>query len=154
MSGRALPRGLYGFDVLRPGDWWETSAREITATMIDHFADLSGDRFAIQMDDAAARTHGFRGRVAHGLLVLSVIDGLKNAAPVQITAIASLGWDWQFRKPVLIEDDLSARITVCDLRETSNPARGIVTLDFAVSRKDGTLVQQGKNQLMAYRQTT
>ncbi len=153
MSGRALPAGRYGTGDLRPGDWWKTDTREITAEMIDRFAELSGDQFSIHMDDAAARAHGFPGRVAHGLLVLSVIDGLKNAATVQIAAIASLGWDWRFQSPVFIGDVLSARITVAGVRETRDPERGIVTLGFAVNRADGTLVQDGQNQLMAFRQT-
>ena len=46
--------------------------------MIDRFADLTGDHFAIHMTDAGAQAQGFARRVAHGLLVLSVVGGLKN----------------------------------------------------------------------------
>lgn len=125
----------------------------MTAGAIDRFADLSGDRFEIHMDDAAARARGFDGRVAHGLLVLSMIDGLKNQADVQMRAVASLGWDWSFRAPVLIGHRIRAAIAVKAARATSNPARGILTLGFEVRTQTGDLVQSGTNQLMVSRQS-
>ncbi len=151
---RTLPPGAYFWDDVRPGDHWVTGEATITAQLIDSFAELSGDRFDIHMDDTAARARGFSGRVAHGLLVLSLIDGLKNQADVQMRAIASLGWDWSFRAPVLIGDRISARITVDAARPTSNPARGILTLAFEVCAQSGEIVQQGTNQLMTERRPT
>jgi acyl dehydratase len=133
------------------GAWWETGRRAVTAADIDGFAALTGDRFAIHMEDAAARALGFPGRVAHGLLVLSLIDGLKNAAPVQPRAIASLGWDWTFSAPVLIGDTVGARIEVVEARPTRDPARGILRLRFDVTREDGATVQRGDNLLMVQR---
>lgn len=148
MTGRALGPGVYGVEDLRPGDWWKTGRREITGEMIDAFADLSGDQFEIHMSDAAARAMGFPERVAHGLLVLSVIDGLKNTAPVLLSAVASLGWDWTFRQPVLAGMTVGARITVGHLRTTSNPLRGIARLEFEVTDGEGELLQSGTNALM------
>ena len=101
---RILGPGLYGLDRLRIGDRIETGRCDVTAERIDAFAALTGDRFEIHMDDAAARRHGFAARVAHGLLVLSLVDGLKNQARARFDAIASLGWEWQFRAPVLAGD--------------------------------------------------
>ena len=148
---RILPAGRYGFDSLSPGDQFETQAVTITAELIDRFADLTGDRFEIHMDDAAARQHGFPARVAHGLLVPSLLDGLKNQCAAQFDAIASLGWEWKFSQPVFIGDRIQALITVAEKRETSKPDRGIVTLAFAASNQAGTVVQQGVNRLMVYR---
>jgi 3-hydroxybutyryl-CoA dehydratase len=147
----ALAPGLYGLDDLAPGDWYETGETGITCAQIDAFAALTGDRFEIHMDDAAARSHGFPGRVAHGLLVLSLLDGLKNEAPVKLRAVASLGWDWSFRKPVFIGDRLRARIEVRATRPVKTPGRGILTLGFTASDAEGRLVQEGTNLLMMYR---
>lgn len=148
---RLLSPGTYGFDAVEPGDGWTTGEAEITAAMIDSFAEVSGDRFAIHMDDAAAQDYGFPGRVAHGLLVLSVVDGLKNGAAVQLDAVASLGWEWSFRRPVLVGDVLAARIEVLTKRATSRPDRGIVGLGFEVTNRSGETVQDGRNQLMVWR---
>jgi len=143
-----LSSGCYGLTQLAVGDWIDAGHRVISVGMIDTFADLSGDHFEIHMDADAARALGFRDRVAHGLLVLSVVDGLKNIASAQFDAIASLGWNWTFSAPVFVGDRIQVTITVAGLRNTSNPERGIATLAFEVTNQDGDTVQQGTNQLM------
>ena len=151
MSGRTLSPGHYAFDDVETGDTWSTGQTKITAELIDRFADLTGDRFAIHMDEEAARRFGFERRVAHGLLVLSLVDGLKNQAPVQMLAIASLGWKWSFIAPVLVGHRIGARITVVGVRRTSNPERGILELSFLVRDADGKELQSGVNHLMVQR---
>ena len=150
MTVRALGPGRYGLGQLRPGDRIEAGHRQVTAGLIDAFAEMSGDRFEIHMSAEAARRHGFDDRVAHGLLVLSLVDGLKNQAPAQFDAVASLGWDWRFAAPVLAGDTIQVVITVEALRPTSDGKRGIATLTFAVTNQRGETVQQGQNKLMIY----
>lgn len=152
MNGRAVPPGTYSFDDLQPGDHWRTGRREVTGELIDAFSELTHDRFEIHLDDHAATGYGFPSRVAHGLLVLSVIDGLKNNASVRLRAIASLGWDWSFRNPVLIGTSVQAVISVESMRPTSNPTRGIVTLNFDVRDIENTTLQSGTNALMLMRE--
>lgn len=148
---RTLTAGRYGFDALSIGDTIDTGTADITAEAIDTFADLTGDRFEIHMEDTAARRHGFPGRVAHGLLVLSLVDGLKNQCAAQFDAIASLGWDWNFSGPVFIGDQIKVRISIIEMRSTSKPDRGILTLKFDVTNQRGDTVQEGTNKLMVYR---
>jgi len=143
-----LGPGRYGLARLRVGDRIQTGDCLVITAMIDAFADLTGDRFAIHMDTEAARDMGFRDRVAHGLLVLSLVDGLKNQTPAQFDAVASLGWDWTFSAPVFAGDTIRAVITVEALRPTSNPARGVVNLAFEVTNQHGETVQKGTNTLM------
>ncbi|MEM6461058.1 MAG: MaoC family dehydratase [Pseudomonadota bacterium] len=150
MSGLLAP-GRYGFDEVSTGAVVETGRRIVSAADIDSFADLSGDRFEIHMNDEAARSHGFPRRVAHGLLVLSLVDGLKNNAPAQFRAIASLGWEWSFRRPVFAGDEIRVTITVESKRGVSKPDRGILGLVFEVTNQTGETVQEGKNLLLAYR---
>lgn len=147
-DGRRLKAGRHGYGDLRLGDRVETSQAIVTEEMIDAFAELTGDRFEIHMDEEAARRRGFAGRVAHGLLVQSLVDGLKNQAPAQIDAVASLGWQWDFRAPVLAGDAIRASITVADARGTSRPGRGIVELDFRVANQRGEIVQHGRCRLL------
>ena len=151
MTGRALGPGVQSFDAVETGDHYATGDIEVTADLIDRFADLSGDRFEIHMDDEAARRYGFPGRVAHGLLVLSLVDGLKNQAEARFRAIASLGWTWSFRAPVFIGDRIGAAITIADKRTTGKPDRGILTLEFDVTANGDRTVQSGTNLLMVYR---
>lgn len=152
MSSEGLPVGLYGADALKVGDRLDCGHLSVTTEMIDAFADLTGDRFEIHMSDAAARAHGFDRRVAHGLLVLSLIDGLKNQASAQIRARASLGWDWRFRKPVLAGDNIAVSYTVTNIElHSRHEDQAILTLEFDVQNQDGLAVQTGTNTLLAYR---
>ena len=59
MTGVVLPAGLHGHASLNPGDRIETAAVVVTGAMIDRFADLTGDRFALHLNDDVARTLGF-----------------------------------------------------------------------------------------------
>lgn len=148
MTGRHLTAGHYDYDDFQINDWFETNEAEITATLIDRFAALTGDRFAIHMEDEAARALGFERRVAHGLLILSLIDGLKNQTTIKMKAIASLGWEWRFTRPVLLGEIIRARFTVDAKRLTRDATRGIVTFTVEVRNQNNVIVQQGTNALM------
>lgn len=148
---RPLPPGRHGFERLAPGDWWETEGIVVTEYHVAAFAGVAGDFFRIHMDDVAARELGFPRRVAHGLLGLSLLDGLKNRAAVQLEAVASLEWNWRFRAPILIGDRISGRIEVGDIRQTSKPDRAVVRLGLSLRNQDGVVVQDGTNSLMVAR---
>ncbi len=148
MTGRHLSAGHYDYDDFQIDDWFETVYATITEELIDRFADLTGDRFAIHIDNDAARALGFERRVAHGLLILSLIDGLKNQTEIKIKAVASLGWEWRFTRPVLLGEIIRARFTVEAKRLTRDPSRGIVTFAVEVRDQNDEIVQQGTNNLM------
>ncbi len=150
MTGRLLGPGRYGLNKLLPGDKIDAGQKTVSADMIDAFANMTGDRFEIHMTTEAAQRHGFPDRVAHGLLVLSLVDGMKNQTDAQFDAIASLGWDWAFVAPILAGDTIGVSITVKALRPTSDGKRGIATLAFEVVNQRGEIVQTGENRLMIY----
>lgn len=145
---RRLVAGIYGCDALQVGDRFATAAVTLTGRMIDAFAALTGDRFGIHMDAEAARRRGFNGRVAHGLLVQSLADGLRYRTPARPDAIASPGWRRDFGKPVIEGDSIRAMIEVTGRRGTANPARGIVALAFRVRNQRNETVRTGVCRLM------
>ena len=151
MPQPTLAPGLYDFDQAQIGDRIETGMTEVSVARITAFAALTGDYFEIHLSDEGAQRHGFPRQVAHGLLVLSLVDGLKNQCDAQFNALASLGWDWAFRKPVFAGDVIRAVMVVQARRPTSNPSRGVLTIGFEVLNQSGEVVQKGRNQLMAYR---
>ena len=146
-----LAPGHYGADDLSPGVWIDCGRMVVSAAMIDDFAGLTGDRFEIHMSQRAARAHGFDARVAHGLLVLSLVDGLKNNADAQIRARASRGWDWRFSAPVLAGDTIAARLAVESISEARSADQAILSLRFEVRNQRDEVVQSGVNSLLAYR---
>ncbi len=147
----ALPRGHYGADQVEVGDWIDCGGVTVSAERILSFADLSGERFEIHLSDAAAQRHGFSRQVAHGLLVLSLVDGLKNNSDAQFKARASKEWDWTFKAPVLAGDRIAARLEVSDISPARAEDQAILTLTFEVLNQNGVLVQRGTNRLLAYR---
>ena len=127
---------------------FDTDGIVITESHIVQFAGLSGDFFALHMDDDFAHSLGFPGRVAHGLLGLILVDGLKNRASHRFQAVASLSWQWNFRKPMFPGDRISGRLRVADKRLTRRGDRGILTLAIEVRNANGEILQDGTNLLM------
>jgi 3-hydroxybutyryl-CoA dehydratase len=149
-----LSPGTYYYDDLSEGRFFCTGKIVVTETHIVNFAGISGDFFDVHMDDEFARSQGFPARIAHGLLGLSLIDGLKNRANVQLQAVASLGWkEWNFLAPITAGDRIGAKITIGNMRLTSKGDRGVVELGFVVRNQDGADVQTGLNALLMRRQT-
>ncbi|WP_043532042.1 MaoC family dehydratase [Litchfieldella xinjiangensis] len=149
MQERELKPGTYWHDDLNTGDYFVTDGLIVTESHIVNFAGLSGDFFSLHMDDEFAREQGFPGRVAHGLLVLSLVDGLKNRAPVKLMAVASLGWNWSFSNPVVAGDRIQAKVSVEEKRLTSKRDRGVIKLLFTVYNQHKETVQEGTNQLLS-----
>ena len=145
-----LSPGLYPYDSLQPGDYFDTEKAKITAEMIISFANLTGDRFEIHLSDAGAQAHGFSSQVAHGLLVLSLVEGLKSSSKVQLNSFAALAWDWIFNAPVLVNDEIHCRITLLAKRK-AGPTSGLLTLEVTAINKHGQIVQQGQTRLMVHR---
>ena len=143
-----LSPGSYGYHDLKVDDCLVTDTRIISTALIDDFAHVSGDTYEIHMSDTAAQAKGFERRVAHGLLVLAVIDGLKNNAPARFDALASLGWTWRFVAPVLAGDHVSARFVIREKRLTSNGNRGIIKTAAEAMNQHGDVVQEGENGLI------
>jgi 3-hydroxybutyryl-CoA dehydratase len=147
-----LAAGKYFYDDLSVGAFFQTGRITMTESHIVAFAGMSGDFFEVHMDDRFAREQGFPGRIAHGLLGLCLVDGLKNRAEAQLQAVASLGWnDWSFKAPIIAGDSIEATISVAEMRLTSSGDRGIVYLAFEVKNQDGVTVQSGRNALLMRR---
>jgi acyl dehydratase len=149
--GRELAAGEYGFDDLEIGDHFETSGVTVTEAHVVGFAGLSGDLFVVHMDDDFAKGLGFPGRIAHGLLGLSLADGLKTRAAVRMLSVATLSWNWAFRAPILIGDRIHVALAVAGKRLTKRGDRGIVTLSLRVLKQTGEVVQEGETLLMVRR---
>lgn len=133
------------------GEAFTTGGIVVTEAHVVNFAGLTGDFFDLHVDDDFARSLGFPARVAHGILGLAMVDGLKNRAETRFRAVASLGWNWKFAKPILIGDRIQAEITVTGKRDTRRADRGILVLSFQVKNQRGEVVQEGTNEMMVLR---
>ena len=88
----------------------------ITETMIDTFADITGDNNPIPIDETAAKAAGFEGRIAHGALSASFISAvLGNDLPGPGAVFVEL--NLRFRKPALIGDEITAIAEVVEIND-------------------------------------
>lgn len=125
-----------------------SDAHVVTAAEIASFCLLSGDHNPLHTDDAFAASMGYRERIAHGLLVLSITSGLRSLADDWMLN-AYLEETRRFRAPVYPGDELHLVSTVTGVRRSnSDPTRGIVTLHVEARNQDGDVVQEGTDVVM------
>jgi len=103
----------------------------------------------VHIDEAYAKTTPFGTRVAHGLLGLSIADGLKSQADYRFLPGMSLGWQWDFVGPIKIGDTVHVKFHVSSLRRSkSRPGWGIVVLPSELINQKGEVVQKGEHRVM------
>ncbi len=88
--------------------------RSVTAADLADFADVSGDRNPLHMDEAYAESSPFRGRVAHGMLLgawISALLGERLPGPGAIYVSQSLS----FKRPVRIGDEVLTRVEISEV---------------------------------------
>jgi acyl dehydratase len=121
----------------------------VTEERIKAYAELTGDYTPVHIDEEYAKTTPFGTRVAHGLLGLSIADGLKTQSEYRFLPGMSLGWTWDFLRPIRINDTLYVRFTVTGLRPSrSRPEWGIVILKSELINQHDEVVQNGEHRLM------
>ena len=113
--------------------------RLVTQQDIDRFADVSGDRNAVHLDEAYAAGTPFKGRVAHGMLSASFISGvLGTQLPGAGTIYVSQSL--RFLAPVRPGDTVRTCVTVKEIRET-NRSRGEVVCSTTAHVGDVAVIE-------------
>jgi 3-hydroxybutyryl-CoA dehydratase len=136
----AAAKGMY-FEDLSLGQ--EASlATPVTESVINAFADVSGDRNPVHIDPEYAAKTIFKERIAHGMLsaaYISAVFGMKLPGPGAIYISQTLA----FKAPVKIGDEVVATVKVVELIPEKKRAR------FAcVCSVNGKPVVEGEAVLM------
>jgi 3-hydroxybutyryl-CoA dehydratase len=121
------------------------SIHEVSESDVIAFAELSGDRNPLHLDEAFAARTPFKERIAHGMLTaayVSALIGAKLPGPGSIYVSQTL----KFRRPVRLGAQVTTRVEVCAL----DPQSGRVTLDCR-SSVDGKIVLEGQAVILAPR---
>jgi acyl dehydratase len=141
------------FEDFQVGQRFTTPARTVTEADIANFAGVSGDFNPIHTDAEFAKTTPFGERIAHGLLVLSMLTGLRQrSGHFEGTLIAWLEIrNYRFLKPVLIGDTVHGETEILEKRETSRPDRGVLVQRVRVVNQRGEVVQEGEFVTMVKR---
>jgi 3-hydroxybutyryl-CoA dehydratase len=113
--------------------------KTITDEDIRVFAELSGDRNPIHLDDEYAATTRFGRRIAHGMLAASLISTVLGT---QLPGVGTvyLSQNSRFVAPVYPGDTITARVTVTKVRDD----KPIVTLETICENQNGELLIKGE----------
>ncbi|MDC4224845.1 MAG: AMP-binding protein [Candidatus Manganitrophus sp.] len=133
------------FDDFERGEKFTTESRTITEKRI-----LSSSPIFREITTGSTSTKPmpkqspFGGRIAHGLLGLSIASGLwVRLGLLEESILAFLGLEWKFVAPVRIGDAVHTVVIVKEKRASRQPDRGILTLEVAVLNQRDETVQEG-----------
>lgn len=121
--------GLLGND-LGPSSW-----QQITQADIDVYADLTGDDNPIHVDEAAAAASPYGGRIAHGMLTLSmVVRPLREIYQVSGAGMGIVYGYNRIRFPQPVPAGARIRVSgmVVDVTEISDGYQVTLALTFEV----------------------
>jgi 3-hydroxybutyryl-CoA dehydratase len=138
------PRGLY-FEDFQPEQIIITAGRTVTEADVVNFAGLSGDFNQMHLDETYSQKTFFGKRVAHGLLVTSIVSGLAVQTGVMegtVIAFREIN-EWKFAKPVFLGDTVHAVLEVREKKEMRRIGGGSVTIDIEVINQHNEVVMKG-----------
>jgi len=120
-----------------------TISRSFTEQDVKDFARLSGDFNPIHVDPEFAKTTIFGQRIVHGVLVSSLFSNLL-AEKVPGKGSIYLGQTYKFKKPVFLDQTVTALVEVISVRED----KPIVTLNTTCTNDKGEIVISGEAVMM------
>ena len=108
------------------------------------FAEISGDKNPIHLDDEYAGQTRFKHRLVHGMLtagLISAVLGTQMPGPGSIYIRQVIN----FRAPIYIGETITATVTISKIRI----GKPIITLETVCKNQDGVVVLDGDAVLLA-----
>jgi 3-hydroxybutyryl-CoA dehydratase len=140
------------FEDFETGKVARAGPRRIDAGDVEDFARLSGDRNPVHVDEAFASRTAFRGRIAHGMLVLSVASGLMWSSGVfEGTVVAVQETRASFVAPVRLGDEVAIEMRVLEREAEPGPRRGWVRVAVRVTNARGEAVAESEWKIVVSR---
>lgn len=127
---------------IKIGDAFSTE-RVVTDELVQAFAEVSGDRNPIHLDEQFAANTRFGKRIAHGMLSGAFISAVLGNEFSE-RRIVYMSQTMRFVAPVFIDDIITTRATVTKIRED----RGIVTLQITCTNQNGQTTLNGESVVM------
>jgi acyl dehydratase len=140
------------FDEFVIGEEIISGARTVTEADVVNFACLSGDFHPEHMNEDYSKKGPLGGRIAHGLLLMSMATGLLNqTGAFEGTTIAVLEIRVRFVKAVKFGDTIRAVQKIVHKKETSKTDRGVLTSRVTMLNQDDQTVLEADLIALLYR---
>lgn len=137
----------YKYEDLEIGMAHET-VHKITEADIEAFADVSGDRNPLHMDEDFAKQTVFGQRIAHGALTASYISGiLGNDLPGP--GAIFIGLSMRFKRPVFIGSVVTVRAEVAEKQDRGNRVTLKITCSVPDEEGNPKVAISGEAQVVA-----
>lgn len=112
-----------------------TLTREVTESVVEAFAEVSGDHSPNHVDEGEMSQSAYEGRIAHGALLVAFMSACSTAIVERVPGVrdtetpVSLGYDRiRFIAPVFIGDTVSLRYRVCEVDAPRRRTRSEITV--------------------------
>lgn len=154
-SSRLLPPTGRAFDEFTIGEEFETRSMVMTKDAILQFGNLTLDNHPLHSDEDYCRETPFGGIIAHGLLGLSLLAGLKSELGLyRGTSIASVGWDnVRFRNPIRIGEEIRVRVRIAGKTESSKGDRGILRQATVLLNASDSPLVEAEHLMLVYKRS-
>jgi acyl dehydratase len=130
-----LGQGFY-WQELQVGAQFVTFARTITESDLVQFINCTGMLEAIFIEEGYSGG-AMPGRPVPGALTYTLIEGFILQSMIQGTGLAMLELQQKIHAPVMVGDTVHARISVEDIKPTSQSGRAVVTSTVHVMNQHG-----------------
>lgn len=129
------------FSELQVGQEHEASFT-VSDDMVKTFAEITGDKNPVHLDEDYARNTRFKKRICHGMLVASLISkvlGMDFPGPGTILVKQQL----VYRAPVFVGETVKVHVKVIEKKEEKHRA----VLSTNVLKADGTVAIEGQAEV-------
>jgi 3-hydroxybutyryl-CoA dehydratase len=117
--------------------------RDVTESVVEAFAEVSGDHSPNHVDEGAMSSSAYEGRIAHGALLIAFMSTCSTLIVERVPGVrdketpVSLGYDRiRFIKPVFIGDTVRLRYTVREVDAARRRTRSEISI---VNQNDETV---------------
>lgn len=133
---------MTAFEALTVGQVAEVSTR-ITSREVELFAEATGDRNPVHLDEDVAARSQFGGRIAHGMLTAGLVSAA-IATRLPGPGAIYLGQSLRFTRPVRIGDTVTVKLEVLEVIT----AKRRVRLATICTNQNGETVMDGEATVM------
>ena len=118
-------------------------ATAVSAREVELFAEATGDRNPVHLDEAIAAKSQFGGRIAHGMLTAGFVSAA-IASKLPGPGSIYLGQTLRFTRPVRIGDTVTVRLEVVEIISSKKRVR----LSTTCTNQNGETVMDGEATVM------